>query len=84
MAETMPGAAPSTAEGGRFQPDPEVIRWRLRLRSEPGTVYRALATPEGRRDFWALRQGSGTGPRTWAPVRFAVLTISRVDVSSTR
>lgn len=53
MAETMPGAAPSTAEGGRFQPDPEVIRWRLRLRSEPGTVYRALATPEGRRDFWA-------------------------------
>jgi hypothetical protein len=30
------------------------------------------------------RVGSGIGPRTCAPVRFAVFTISRVDWSSTR
>ena len=28
--------------------------------------------------------GSGIGPRTRAPVRFAVLTISAVELSSTR
>jgi hypothetical protein len=33
---------------------------------------------------FSIRVGSGIGPRTWAPVRFAVLTISRVEVSSTR
>ena len=32
----------------------------------------------------SIRVGSGIGPRTSAPVRFAVLTISRVDASSTR
>jgi hypothetical protein len=32
----------------------------------------------------SIRVGSGIGPRTCAPVRFAVLTISRVDWSSTR
>src|SRR5258708_2045211 len=31
-----------------------------------------------------MRVGSGIGPRTWAPVRFAVFTISRVDVSRIR
>src|SRR5690242_242005 len=31
-----------------------------------------------------MRVGSGMGPRTWAPVRFAVFTISRVDVSRIR
>jgi hypothetical protein len=28
--------------------------------------------------------GSGTGPRTWAPVRLAVSTISRAELSITR
>src|SRR5579864_6517790 len=32
----------------------------------------------------SIRVGSGIGPRTCAPVRLAVLTISLVDVSSTR
>ena len=32
----------------------------------------------------SMRVGSGIGPRTSAPVRLAVLTISRVDASSTR
>jgi hypothetical protein len=27
----------------------------------------------------SMRVGSGIGPRTWAPVRFAVVTISLVD-----
>jgi uncharacterized protein YndB with AHSA1/START domain len=36
----------------RFQADPDV-RWRLFLRSEPHTVYRALATAEGRSRYWA-------------------------------
>src|SRR5258708_28832506 len=31
-----------------------------------------------------MRVGSGIGPRTCAPVRFAVLTISRVDASRIR
>src|SRR5260370_30406884 len=31
-----------------------------------------------------MRVGSGMGPRAWAPVRFAVFTISRVDVSRIR
>src|ERR1700744_1743826 len=33
---------------------------------------------------FSSRVGSGMGPRTWAPVRFAVFTISRVDVSRIR
>jgi hypothetical protein len=33
---------------------------------------------------FSSRVGSGTGPRTRAPVRFAVLTISRVEASRTR
>src|ERR1700719_3439955 len=33
---------------------------------------------------FSIRVGSGIGPRTWAPVRFAVFTISRVDVSRIR
>ena len=32
----------------------------------------------------SIRVGSGTGPRIWAPVRLAVLTISRVEVSRMR
>src|SRR5438105_1952391 len=31
---------------------------------------------------FSMRVGSGMGPRTWAPVRFAVFTISRVDKKS--
>src|SRR6266702_2900637 len=33
---------------------------------------------------FSMQVGSGIGPRTWAPVRFAVFTISRVDVSRIR
>lgn len=36
-----------------FQPDPDVIRWKLRLRASPGEVYVLLATDEGRARFWA-------------------------------
>ena len=32
----------------------------------------------------SMRVGSGTGPRTSAPVRFAVFTISFADMSSAR
>ena len=31
---------------------------------------------------FSIRVGSGIGPRTWAPVRLAVFTISRVDEKS--
>lgn len=36
-----------------FQADPEVIRWRLHLRSARAKVYQALATDLGRASFWA-------------------------------
>jgi uncharacterized protein YndB with AHSA1/START domain len=36
-----------------FQPDPEIIRWRLHLVAAPEQVYRFLATDEGRACFWA-------------------------------
>jgi uncharacterized protein YndB with AHSA1/START domain len=36
-----------------FQPDPDVIIWRLHLRSAPAAVYELLATDEGRARFWA-------------------------------
>jgi uncharacterized protein YndB with AHSA1/START domain len=36
-----------------FQPDPNLIRWRLHLASPPGRVFEFLATDEGRARFWA-------------------------------
>jgi hypothetical protein len=36
-----------------FQPDPNTITWRLRLRSAPAAVYELLATDAGRTRFWA-------------------------------
>jgi uncharacterized protein YndB with AHSA1/START domain len=36
-----------------FQDDPNVIRWRLHLRSPIEQVYRALSTDAGRASFWA-------------------------------
>lgn len=39
----------------RFQPDPDVITWRLHLRSPADVVYQALTTDEGRASFWAER-----------------------------
>ena len=36
-----------------FQPDPQVIRWRLHLASPIHKVYQALSTDEGRASFWA-------------------------------
>ncbi|HBY63442.1 MAG TPA: hypothetical protein DEH78_26765 [Solibacterales bacterium] len=36
-----------------IQGDPAFIRWRLHLRSKPDAVYRLLATPQGRKRFWA-------------------------------
>jgi uncharacterized protein YndB with AHSA1/START domain len=36
-----------------FQPDPQVISWRLHLRSSPAEVYDMLSTTTGRERFWA-------------------------------
>lgn len=36
-----------------FQPDPEVITWKLHLRADPQRVYGALSTDAGRAGFWA-------------------------------
>ncbi len=36
-----------------FQANPNVIRWRLHLRSSPEVVYGMLATDDGRAAFWA-------------------------------
>ena len=36
-----------------FQNDPDTIRWRIHLASTPLEVYRALATDNGRAQFWA-------------------------------
>lgn len=36
-----------------FQSTPGEIHWRMHFRSPRGEVYRALATGEGRRRFWA-------------------------------
>lgn len=36
-----------------FQDDPNVIRWRLHLKSPIHDVYRALSTDAGRASFWA-------------------------------
>ncbi len=35
------------------QDDPNIIRWRLHLRSPPEDVHRFLSTAEGRARFWA-------------------------------
>ncbi len=36
-----------------FQADPNIIRWRLHLKSPPIVVYRMFATSDGRARFWA-------------------------------
>jgi len=36
-----------------FQPNPDIIRWRLHLNAPPATVYQTLATDQGRASFWA-------------------------------
>ena len=36
-----------------FQSDPDLIRWKLHLKSSPETVYQALSTDTGRVSFWA-------------------------------
>ncbi|MFX0063911.1 MAG: SRPBCC domain-containing protein [Candidatus Hermodarchaeota archaeon] len=36
-----------------FQADPNVILWRLRLRSSPSAVFSMISTDEGRTRFWA-------------------------------
>ncbi len=36
-----------------FQPDADVITWRLHLHAAPAAVYAMLATDEGRARFWA-------------------------------
>lgn len=46
---------PHSDKGSRFQPDPEAVTWRMRFRSPPEVVYRALTTDEGRASFWAER-----------------------------
>ena len=41
-----------------FQPDPDVIRWRLHLDAPPEQVWEMLATDEGRESFWVERSES--------------------------
>ncbi len=49
-----PGPASSVPhESSTFQPDSETIRWKIHFRSSPADVYLALASPEGRRGYWA-------------------------------
>jgi len=36
-----------------FQTDPDIIRWRIHLKSPPQVVYKKLSTDEGRAAFWA-------------------------------
>jgi len=36
-----------------FHDDPNAIQWRLHLKSSPASVFRLLATDEGRARFWA-------------------------------
>lgn len=36
-----------------FQANPELIEWRLHLKSSPATVFKILNTNEGRAKFWA-------------------------------
>jgi hypothetical protein len=43
----------ATSEEPGFQPEPNVIRWKMAFRSAPEVVYRHLATSQGRSRFWA-------------------------------
>lgn len=53
-ADKPPGDQhPLSGDGGSFQPDPDIIRWRMYFRSKPDAVYQALATADGRSRFWA-------------------------------
>ena len=36
-----------------FQSDPDIIYWKLHLKSSPQSVYQKLSTDEGRASFWA-------------------------------
>ncbi|MDX1520429.1 MAG: SRPBCC domain-containing protein [Anaerolineae bacterium] len=36
-----------------FQPDPQIIQWRMHFTSPPEKVYQMLTTDEGRAKFWA-------------------------------
>lgn len=50
-----------------YQPEPGTVRWKMHFRSPPGAVYRALATDEGRRRYWAESAVERDGT-----IRFAV------------
>lgn len=41
------------ADDERFQDIPDTIVWKLHFASSPATVYAALATPDGRKAYWA-------------------------------
>jgi len=36
-----------------FQSDPDIIHWKLHLKSSPQAVYQKLSTNDGRASFWA-------------------------------
>ena len=36
-----------------FQSDPDIIHWKIHLKSPPQSVYQKLSTNEGRASFWA-------------------------------
>ncbi|MHA2298811.1 MAG: SRPBCC family protein [Candidatus Hodarchaeales archaeon] len=42
-----------------FQDDPDVIRWRIHLKSPPEVVYEFLSTDRGRHGFWAKTSENG-------------------------
>jgi translation elongation factor TU len=83
----------SKEEGGRHTPFFNNYRPQFYFRTTD--VTGAIAMPEGVEMVMpgdnvqmtvkrSMRVGSGIGPRTSAPVRFAVFTISRVDASRIR
>jgi uncharacterized protein YndB with AHSA1/START domain len=44
-----------------LQPDGRTILWRLHLRAAPAEVYQLLASPAGRRRFWAASAEEADG-----------------------
>jgi uncharacterized protein YndB with AHSA1/START domain len=54
-----------TGERAAFQPEGDVIRWRLHLRSKPDDVYEMLATDAGRARFWAESTEESAGGLVW-------------------
>jgi uncharacterized protein YndB with AHSA1/START domain len=48
-----------------FQPDPNIIRWRIHLSTPPAHVYQLLASDAGRASFWAESAIERDGAIDW-------------------